>query len=493
MTDTLTDNRHRTAAPPAAVRFSRLPKRGILLGLSAPRLVCLALAAAVLAVSLLTAGATGAALTLPLWAGAAAAAQVRWRGKTFVELAPTSLHFLWRARTGQTRYRARPERPRPAGTLALPGDVAALRFLPDPDTGTGTGTAMLHDPHQHTLTAVALVRHPAFVLLSPDEQARRVHGWSRALAHLAATGGTRVQVLEISLPDAGRGITGWWQTHRAGDADGWAVREYEELMTTVVPAAATHRTLVALSLDLRKARAHIRQSGRGLRAAAAFLKQEMTSFEANLRAADLILDTWLGEADLAATLRTAYDPGYGAGDRIPARLEGAGPVAVDEHWDHLRHDTAYSAVLWVKEWPQTAAPPFFLHALIFQPAIRKTLSISYEPVPVDEAMRDIRRAKVEYATDAAQKAKTGVLADLSDSVEAADVLDRERALVAGHADIRFTGMLTITAPTRDALEAAVAEITRAAIQSGCETQRLLGQQARAFTAAALPLARKVAR
>jgi hypothetical protein len=131
--------------------------------------------------------------------------------------------------------------------------------------------------------------------------------------------------------------------------------------------------------------------------------------------------------------------------------------------------------------------------MVFQPSIRKTLSIHYEPTPVDQAMRDIRRAKVEYATDAAQKAKMGVLADLSDSVEAADVFDRERALVAGHADIRFTGMLTITAPTREELEAAVAEIARAAIQSGCETQRLLGQQARAFTAAALPLGRKVMR
>src|SRR5580765_3110592 len=148
MTDTLTNTRPRNAAQPAAVRFSRLPKGGILLGLSAPRLVCLAVAAAVLVVSLFAAGSTGAMLTAPLWAGAAAVSLVRRRGKTLVELAPTALHFLWRARTGQTRYRARPERPRPAGTLALPGDVAALRFLPDPDTGT----AMLHDPHEHTLT-----------------------------------------------------------------------------------------------------------------------------------------------------------------------------------------------------------------------------------------------------------------------------------------------------------------------------------------------------
>jgi hypothetical protein len=488
MTDTLPDRRMSPGEAPT-FRFSRLPHRGILLGFSAARLACFGLAVATLVPSLFRGGATGAALTSPLWATAVVVALVRRQGKTLVELAPTALHFLWRARSGQTRFRARPERPRPAGTLALPGDAAALRFLLDPDTGT----AMLHDPHQRTLTAVALVRHPAFVLLSPEEQARRVHGWSRALAHLATTGSTRVQVQEISLPDAGSGITGWWETHRAVGEGDWAAKQYEELMTTVVPAAATHRTLVALSLDLRKARTHIRQSGRGVRGAAAFLKQERTSFEASLRAADLILDSWLGEADLAATLRTAYDPSFGSTDHAPARLETAGPVGVDEHWDHLRHDTAFSSVLWVKEWPQSAAPPFFLHAMVFQPSIRKTLSIHYEPTPVDQAMRDIRRAKVEYATDAAQKAKMGVLADLSDSVEAADVFDRERALVAGHADIRFTGMLTITAPTREELEAAVAEIARAAIQSGCETQRLLGQQARAFTAAALPLGRKVMR
>ena len=129
---------------------------------------------------------------------------------------------------------------------------------------------------------------------------------------------------------------------------------------------------------------------------------------------------------------------------------------MEEHWDHIRHDTGHSAVLWINEWPRVPAPPFFLHALVFQPGIRKTLSLTCEPVPAQEALRDIRRARVEYATDSAQKAKLGVLADLSDSVEAGDVLDRERALIEGHADIRFTGLVTITAPTREELKAAVA-------------------------------------
>jgi hypothetical protein len=166
-------------------------------------------------------------------------------------------------------------------------------------------------------------------------------------------------------------------------------------------------------------------------------------------------------------------------------------MSVDERWDMVRHDTGYSSVLWIQEWPRVEVPTHFLHSLVFQPGIRRTLSITATPVPVGKAIRDIRRAKVEHATDSMQKARIGAISDLADAAELSDVLDRERALVAGHADIRFTGLLSITAGTADDLEASVSAVERAAAQSGCETRRLLGQQAQAFSAAALPLARRV--
>jgi len=321
-----------------------------------------------------------------------------------------------------------------------------------------------------------------------------------------------VQVLEHTLPDAGQGITGWWQSHRPSPFTPhapWPVAQYDHLMATAVPASSTHRTLIALTLDMRAARSHIRQAGRGLRGAVAFLRQEMTSLENGLRSAELTLTSWLTEPELAATLRAAYEPAHdtgstaGAGraptasvDTCQGRSAGglgtAGPMAVDEHWDHLRHDNAYTTVLWISEWPRVEAPTHFLHTLVFQPDIRKTISLTVQPVPVENAMREIRKAKVELLTDAAQRAKMGVIADLVDSVEHADVLAREHALVSGHADVRFTGLIAITAPTRTDLEAAVAEISRAAIQSGSETRRLYGQQARAFTAT-LPIGRRVNR
>ena len=161
-----------SAQPQFTVRFGQLPRRGLLLGLSAIRVACIACAVATVVPMMFVAGAPGAAASSPLWLTFLVLAFARWGGQPAAELAPTAGHFLFRNARGQTRYRARPDRPRPAGTLALPGDVACLRLHIDQESGA----AMLHDPHAQTLTAVALVRHPAYVLLSPQEQARRVHG-----------------------------------------------------------------------------------------------------------------------------------------------------------------------------------------------------------------------------------------------------------------------------------------------------------------------------
>jgi len=265
-------------------------------------------------------------------------------------------------------------------------------------------------------------------------------------------------------------------------------------METEAPAASTHRTLIALSVDLKRAGKAIKDAGRGMTGASAVLAQDMAAFESGLRAAELKLTSWLDPADLAGVIRSAYDPHGWAqldGTGIGRDLATAGPVAVEEHWDHLRHDSDYSAVLWISEWPRIDVPPHFLHALEFAPGVRKTISITATPLSTAAAMRDIRKAKVEYLTDAAQKTRIGQIADLADAQELADVMTREQALISGHADLRFTGLIAVTAPTKDELDAAVSQLQRAATQSGCETRLLLGQQARAFTAAALPLARKV--
>jgi hypothetical protein len=478
-------------AAAGTVRFGRRQSKGVLLGFSALRLSAVATAVAVFVPSMFLCGFLGIGLTSPLWLGLLATAFIRWAGRPVVETAPTAGHFAARHLASQTAYQVRLGRSRPAGTLALPGDAAALRFHVD----ELSGAVMVHDPHARTLTAVAHISHPAYVLLAPEEQARRVTGWGRVLAGLAASGTcARIQVLELALPDSGRGITGWWDEHGSKDTSQWAVREYATLMRDKAPSASSHVTLLALALDLKASSRAVRDAGRGITGAAAVLRQDMTAFESSLRASELTHAGWLDESALAVTIRSAYDPITAAridGTGVGLDLATAGPVGVQEHWGYLRHDTGYSSVLWISEWPRIDVPAHFLHSLVFQQGIRKALSLTATPLSTAQAMRDIRKEKVEYVTDAHQKAKLGMIADQSDAAEYSDVLDRERALIAGHADLKFSGLITVTAATKDELDAAVSQIDRAATQSGCETRVLHGQQARAFAAAALPLARRV--
>jgi hypothetical protein len=157
----------------------------------------------------------------------------------------------------------------------------------------------------------------------------------------------------------------------------------------------------------------------------------------------------------------------------------------------LHHDSGYSTVLWISEWPRIEVAPHFLHALIFAPDIRKSLCLLARPLGTAEALRALRKEKTEAITDAGHKAKVGQVQDLSDVQEYNDLLKREQALIGGHADVQFSGLITVTASSEEGLTQAVALIERSAGQSGCETRVLYGRQSQGFVVGALPLGRGV--
>ena len=472
---------------PLSVRFARRSTRGLLLGFSTPRVAAFGCAAVVAVVALFVGGPMAFVASGLIWLPLGAAAFVRVAGRPAVEWAGTAAHFGARRANGQTEFRARVERPRPAGTLALPGDGASMRLHVD----QASGAVLIHDPHRQTLCAVLSVSHPAFALLDDPDRSLRVSRWGRVIAQLADSGTcAALQVLEATIPDPARSQSDWWETHGRNDGE-WAATQYQALLDQVRLDSSTHRTTVSLSLDLRAAARAIKAAGRGVRGAAEVLRADMAALTDALRQAGLRPVGWLGEAELAAIVRQAFEPSVEIDPTSDpaANLSHAGPVAVSESWHRLRHDSAWSSVLWVSEWPRIAVPPDFLHPLVFAPGVRRTLSITSRPQPTDAALRQIRREKTEAVADSAQKARVGQLADLSDSQEYDDLMARERSVISGHTDVEFTGLLTVTTPTAEALDAAVATITRAAAQASCEVRPLYGRQMQGFIAAALPLGR----
>ena len=473
----------------APVKFSRLTRRGVILGLSASQLMVVGIGAASLVLSLYAGGGSALLVSAPVILVCAALAWVGVGGRKLIEWLPIAARWLWRSTGGQLIYRRRIVKPRPAGTLALPGDAARLRQWVDPENGA----VMIHDPHSATLTAIVGVSHPAFILLDPSEQERRVVGWGRVLATACRSGRlASLQVMERTLPDSGKGLAEWWSQHGRQDS-GWASATYAELIDRAGPAGERHASTISLALDMKTAGRAIRAAGGGTRGAAAVLRQEMATLLAALRSADLAPSEWLEPGDLALILRSAYDPAVASAlerhGELGRDLATAGPVAVTESWGSVRSDSAHHCVLWVSEWPRSLVFPGFLAPVLLSSGLGRTFSLLYTPIRADQAARDIRKKKTEYISDAAQRQRIGQIEDAQQSAEYQDVLQQEADLTAGHGILRATGLIAVSASDPDELERAVSALEQAAIQASCETRRLWGQQVQAFAAAALPLCR----
>ena len=159
--------------------------------------------------------------------------------------------------------------------------------------------------------------------------------------------------------------------------------------------------------------------------------------------------------------------------------------------DWLAAGTSAHATYWVAEWPRSDVHPAFLQPLLLGEATDRTVTLIAEPLPTGKALREIRRAKVEHVADAAQRARIGQIENEATRAEVADLERREAELVAGHGDLRFTGLVTVSADSPAELEQRCAAMETAAAQAMCEVRRLVGQQGVAHAAACLPLARGV--
>ncbi|MCD0485239.1 hypothetical protein LO771_23345 [Streptacidiphilus sp. ASG 303] len=476
----------------ATVKFPHRSRRGILLGLTAPQLVVASLTGLLLLAVILTRGIIGALELIPLWAAVAAVVLVRHRGRALADWAPITVRYALRRMRGQLLWLARPSRrPVREGLLHLPGTAASLRVVTAPDRRYGA----VHNPHTGTLTAVVKVSSRAYALLDPGTQHANVSGWGRALAALARTGQVaRIQVIERTVPDSGDALRRYWEEHGRPDAH-LAGAVYGELIQSAGPAAAPHEAYVAVSLDAKAARRLINQAGGGPAGAFSVLAQLTATFDQAARTAGLNPAGWLTAQEIAAVVRTAYDPKalaaldrWSASGRPEAEPAAAGPVVVVEKADHIATDSAVHATYWVENWPRTEASAGFLHQLLFTAGVRRTLSLSYEPRGLDVALRDVQRRKASVIADAAERARRGQVDSEADSVEYQDIKSRERQLIAGHADVALTGLLTVSADSEEELRSACAAVETAAVSAQIDLRPLTWQQAEAFTAAALPLA-----
>jgi hypothetical protein len=339
-------------------------------------------------------------------------------------------------------------------------------------------------------TMALQVRGSNYVLADRATQERRIAAWGALLAQ-AGQEGSRIaalQWLERTIPDTGHDLEQWWAEHGRPDAP--YATAYQELIERAGPAATRHEAYLAVSIDAHRLRRAIRQAGGGPEGTTKVLMAELAWIRQALSRADIEVLDRVGAADLARLIRTQYDPAASqwleATHRKPYPI-CAGPTAAEARWDHYQSDSGMHAVYWIAEWPSVPVEAGWTYPLIALGGVRRTVSLTAQPIPPSRSMRELRGQRVAKRADDAQRRRLGQVETAQDDEEYAALDRRERELVRGHTEYRFTGWITVTAQDRDRLEEACATVEQAAVRSALEVRRVYGEVDHAFLRAALPL------
>lgn len=475
--------------------FPSRPPAGLLFGLTASRLLTLASAAVVFVAAMSHPSLPRLAVAAALIGLLLAAATVPVGGRVPVEWVPVVAGYGWARATGNDRFRASPDLGRPADLTALdlPGELDGLRLVPTTVATAGAVRfGVVEDRRRQRMVAVAEIDGGDFLFLDGEDQQTRIGGWGRTLDHIAQTlpDIVRIQVVHTTAPTDPTTLTA--HATAAGRRGTDTVRDsYDQVMERVAATAQSHRTWLAIALDLRAARAAVRRAGGGSDGATRVLLDRAATVEDLLASAGIVLTGWLAPAAVAGMVRDAYT-GDGTPlpdvDDVELAATAAGPTAVDESWRTVRHDGGWSATVQIVQPPTRPVPGDVLQHLLIGLPGRHRMSILSVPTAQATAERRAQTQQVTAESEAHLRHRLGFGASARQYRHRDDAARREADVVDGRTVHQVTWLLTVTADTLDDLERDLATIEAAARRCSLITRRLVGTQRQAF-GFTLPLCR----
>ncbi|WP_310962473.1 SCO6880 family protein [Nocardioides terrisoli] len=480
---------------PTTYTFGRRDRGGLLIGFTASQICALGCGFAAVLFGVL-AGGTGGALVGCLVLGVMATlALFPVQGRPLVDWARPIANHLHARLLGDAHYLGGFSALRRCDGVArmdLPGLGQSLRLF-EARTFDGPVAAMRIGDRW---TVVLRVRGANYVLADRASQERRISAWGALLSQSGQEGSriAAVQWLERTVPDSGHDLKQWWDQH--GQHAAPYAGAYARLIERAGPAATRHESFVAVAIDAHRLRRPIRQAGGGPEGTTKVLMGEIAWVRQALGRADIDVLGVAGAKELATMMRGQFDPASAAGldtAGVPSSPVAAGPMAAEPGWDHYRTDSAMHAVYWISQWPSVPVEAAWVYPLIALGGIRRTVSVTAEPIAPSRSLRELRSQRVAKRADEAQRRRLGQVETAQDDEEYDALERRERELVRGHTEYRFTGWITVTAADLDELESACSMVEQAAVRSALEVRRVYGEVDQAFLRGGLPLTQGVAR
>lgn len=485
-------------------RFGPLERRGLLAGLRGSQLAILFVTGIAAVVALRSSpSVVGVAIATLIACLGAALGFVPVAGRTFDEWSPVIASWLVRSASGARRFVSRASTT--GNTVALDGQPSFPRQLKDAEVlshsvpGGAGSIGIVKDRRAGTYTGILAVQGKSFALLDGPEKSRRLAGWASVLASLAREDGAvhRVQWVERTVTDTGDEIGEYLKNNIAVPVDSALARSYLEIVDEAAPITQEHEVFVSVQISAARSGRAIKASGGGDHGACEVLRRELTALSTKLGATEVTVEGALTPRLVAHAIRSGYDPACRSGlatiasrdgDRLGTDLSNAGPMAAEESWSTYRSDGAWHATYWIAEWPRIDADADFLAPLLLRTEAMRTVSLVMEPVSPLKAIRCVEAARTSAAADEELRQRAGFVTTTRRRKEQDSLADHERDLSDGHAFYRFSGYVTVTAPTRDELVSACGEIEEAAGRCFLDMRRFVGAQAEAFTFT-LPLCR----
>jgi hypothetical protein len=373
----------------------------------------------------------------------------------------------------------------------LPGVLARLRFPDGPPFGVRGRVCLIHDTRDGRWSATARLAHRGVGMLS-QEQCERL---ASRLGNLLLSIGHRDVIDRISLmvrtvPDDGSEYAAWRATHDDPNAPALAKQAVDELDTTVGSVSVRHEVFVTVSGREDALRKPAAAAGGGTAGRGHALYRALEGLEDPLKALGANEITWLSGHQLAAVIRTGFNPAASAalhhGTALPKAA--AGPTSAPSPQARSYSHDGFTTVSYSVLMPEAGTLFGSLAPLLAVSAggERRTLAVHYEVLDARRAARTVRGNRFRANVVRDTRASRGFAANAAEQRENAGARAQEAAVAAGHAIVRFAAVSSVTVPTGVDIEDRAARLENDA-SGRFRLLRLELAQDSAFVAACLPV------
>lgn len=394
-----------------------------------------------------------------------------------------------------------------AQELDLPGPLQRLKIHDGPPhAGSAMRRVSLVQDPSGVWVVVAGMHHPGLSLSDPGAGERYAEELGTMLSSLARAehGVKRLSVYVRTVPDNGAERAAWHAEHALVDSSipQSVIDSTDELEKTVLSASIEHEIYVAIAFTDDHLSKPAKAAGGGVGGRAAVIYRYLGDVETGLTACGCQGINWLSTGQIAAAIRTGYNPseagslavadalnarGTGAFDEVlPA---GAGPSAAPAPNPRSYTHDAFRSVSYSLLLPDLGTQVGKLSPLL-TPAMameRRCVALHYEPLTVKEAQKQVERDSSLTTMASELKQSRGFRVGTRKKNEETKTRTQERTLAAGHTLVRVAGVVVVTVPSSYEIETNAALIEAAARRGGYSLMRLELSQEMGFVAGVLPL------